>query len=224
MRGFVVTPSYTLIIDPLRQPCRAPIRDQPLLRALQYSLCVTARYKKLTVASHIAFVRMNGTTVRSVTRNWCLARTVPLPTPCPTLAGLCPWNNEALIGRKPSPKLREIRPIRIRLQLHRQGREFALPHLAVNSKIRRHIDAAMVHKATRVPIRAQTARCAVAVARGRTRWLIGHGDLRSASRVAYDGCRLWCRQIVDGSDVPQYVPPARAAAFQYAGHMHDGAS
>jgi len=96
----------------------------------------------------------------------------------PNAGGSMPVEQRGADRPETSPKLREIRPIRIRLQLHRQGREFALPHLAVNSKIRRpHIDAAMVHKATRVPIRAQTARRAVAVARGRTRWLIGHGDL-----------------------------------------------
>jgi integrase len=47
-----------------------------------------------------------------------------------------PWNKGKLIGQKPPLKLKEIWPIRIRLQLDHRARELALFNLAIDSKLR----------------------------------------------------------------------------------------
>ena len=47
-----------------------------------------------------------------------------------------PWNKGKLLGQKPSPKLKEIWAIRIRLQLDHRNRDLALFNLAIDSKLR----------------------------------------------------------------------------------------
>jgi hypothetical protein len=47
-----------------------------------------------------------------------------------------PWNKGKLIGQKLPLKLKEIWAIRIRLQLAKRAREFALFNLAIDSKLR----------------------------------------------------------------------------------------
>ena len=47
-----------------------------------------------------------------------------------------PWNKGKLLGQKPPMKLKEIRAIRIRLQLDHRARELALFNLAIDSKLR----------------------------------------------------------------------------------------
>ena len=47
-----------------------------------------------------------------------------------------PWNKGKLIGQKSPLKLKEIRAIRIRLQMAKNTRELALFNLAIDSKLR----------------------------------------------------------------------------------------
>lgn len=47
-----------------------------------------------------------------------------------------PWNKGKLVGQKASLKLREIRAIRVRLQLRNSLRDLALFNLAIDSKLR----------------------------------------------------------------------------------------
>jgi len=47
-----------------------------------------------------------------------------------------PWNKGRLVGQKASLKLKEIWPIRIRLQLAEKLRDLALCNLAIDSKLR----------------------------------------------------------------------------------------
>ncbi len=47
-----------------------------------------------------------------------------------------PWNKGKLVGQKAPLKLKEIRAIRIRLQLAQRIRDLALFNLAVHSKLR----------------------------------------------------------------------------------------
>ena len=47
-----------------------------------------------------------------------------------------PWNKGKVSGQKLPLKLKEIRAIRIRLQLAKQARELALFNLAIDSKLR----------------------------------------------------------------------------------------
>jgi hypothetical protein len=47
-----------------------------------------------------------------------------------------PWNKGKLVGQKPPLKLKEIWPIRIRLQLSSRIRDLALFNLAIDSKLR----------------------------------------------------------------------------------------
>ena len=46
------------------------------------------------------------------------------------------WNKGKLIGRKAPPRLRDIRAIRVRLQLAENVGDFALFNLAIDSKLR----------------------------------------------------------------------------------------
>ena len=45
-----------------------------------------------------------------------------------------PWNKGKLIGQKPPLKLKEIRAIRVRLQVNKRTRDLALFNLAIDSK------------------------------------------------------------------------------------------
>ena len=47
-----------------------------------------------------------------------------------------PWNKGKLVGQKTPFKLKEIRAIRIRLQIAHRRRDLALFNLAVDSKLR----------------------------------------------------------------------------------------
>jgi hypothetical protein len=47
-----------------------------------------------------------------------------------------PWNKGKLLGQKPPPMLKEIRAIRIRLQLAHRTRELVLFNLAIDCKLR----------------------------------------------------------------------------------------
>lgn len=49
---------------------------------------------------------------------------------------LVPWNKGRLVGQKAPLKLKEIRVIRIRLQLAEKVRDLALFNLAIDSKLR----------------------------------------------------------------------------------------
>jgi len=53
-----------------------------------------------------------------------------------TVGSGIPWNKGKLLGQKPPLKLKEIWPIRIRLQLDHRDRELALFNLAIDSKLR----------------------------------------------------------------------------------------
>jgi hypothetical protein len=48
---------------------------------------------------------------------------------------VAPWNKGKLLGQKPPLKLKEIRAIRIRLQLNHRTRELALFSLAIDSRL-----------------------------------------------------------------------------------------
>ena len=47
-----------------------------------------------------------------------------------------PWNKGKIIGQKPALKLKELREIRIRLQMAHNIRELALFNTAIDSKLR----------------------------------------------------------------------------------------
>ena len=59
-----------------------------------------------------------------------------MDTATTTAGRAIPWNKGKLLGQKPPLKLREIRAIRIRLQLDHRARELALFNLAIDSKLR----------------------------------------------------------------------------------------
>ena len=50
--------------------------------------------------------------------------------------GRTPWNKGKLIGKKPPRKLKEVRAVRIRLQIASRIRDLALFNLAIDSKLR----------------------------------------------------------------------------------------
>jgi integrase len=53
-----------------------------------------------------------------------------------TAGRAAPWNKGKLLGQKPPLKLKDIRAIRVRLQLAKRARELALFNLAIDSKLR----------------------------------------------------------------------------------------
>ena len=58
-----------------------------------------------------------------------------MDTPTKPTGRLTPWNKGKLLGQKPPLKLKEIRAIRIRLQLDHRTRELALFNLAIDSNL-----------------------------------------------------------------------------------------
>ena len=74
----------------------------------------------------------------SAGRVWLGLTEHAMPTAIPSLVGFAkaPWNKGRLIGQKRPLRPREVWAVRVRLQLEKRKRDFALFNLAIDSKLR----------------------------------------------------------------------------------------